>query len=44
MTADLEMPAIPGAWEQFEHAVDAAVESGPKHRIVPKRPKAKMIA
>ncbi len=22
----------PGAWERFEHAVDAAVTSGPKHR------------
>ncbi len=22
-----------GAWERFEHAVDAAVKSGPKHRV-----------
>ena len=22
----------PGAWDRFEHAVDAAVKSGPKHR------------
>jgi len=22
----------PDAWERFEHAVDAAVKSGPKHR------------
>ena len=26
----------PGAWERFEHAVDAAVKSGPKHRVAPK--------
>ncbi|MCH8113806.1 MAG: hypothetical protein IH905_17945 [Proteobacteria bacterium] len=35
----------PDAWEWFEHAVDAAVKSGPKHRtatgksVTPKRPK-----
>jgi hypothetical protein len=31
----------PGAWERFEHAVDAAVKSGPKHRsksVPPKGP------
>jgi len=27
-----EIEADPGAWERFEHAVDAAVKSGPKHR------------
>ena len=27
-----EIEADPGAWERFEHAVDAAVASGPKHR------------
>ena len=25
----------PGAWDRFEHAVDAAVKSGPKHRNKP---------
>jgi len=25
----------PGAWERFEHAVDAAVKSGPKHKTAP---------
>ena len=35
----------PGAWDRFEHAVDAAVKSGPKHRtatgkiVPPKRVK-----
>ena len=33
-----------GAWERFEHAVDAAVKGGPKHRtptgkIVPPQPR-----
>ena len=27
-----EIEAEPAAWERFEHAVDAAVKSGPKHR------------
>ena len=27
-----EIETDPGAWDQFEHAVDAAVKSGPKHR------------
>ena len=27
-----EVETEPGAWERFEHAVDAAVKSGPKHR------------
>ena len=27
-----EIETDPGAWERFEHAVDAAVTSGPKHR------------
>ncbi len=39
-----EIETEPGAWERFEHAVDAAVKSGPKHRtaigkiVPPKRP------
>jgi len=29
-----------GAWERFEHAVDVAVKSGPKHRTAkPQTPK-----
>ena len=38
-----EIETEPGAWDRFEHAVDAAVKSGPKHRtatgkiISPKR-------
>ena len=28
-----EIETDPGAWERFEHAVDAAVKSGPKHRV-----------
>ncbi len=42
-----EIDTEPGAWERFEHAVDAAVKSGPKHRIAtdkivpPKEPKPK---
>ena len=39
-----EIETDPGAWERFEHAVDAAVKSGPKHRIAPKRPKPKKKA
>ncbi|MFB3061067.1 MAG: hypothetical protein ACE10C_06805 [Candidatus Binatia bacterium] len=31
-----EIETDPGAWERFEHAVDAAVRSGPKHRVAPK--------
>jgi hypothetical protein len=27
-----EVETDPGAWERFEHAVDAAAKSGPKHR------------
>ncbi len=27
----------PDAWERFEHAVDAAVKSGPKHRQAKER-------
>jgi hypothetical protein len=27
---------FPDAWERFERAVDAAVKSGPKHRITSK--------
>ena len=28
----------PGAWDRFEHAVDAAVKSGPKHRTASQKP------
>ena len=28
----------PCAWERFEHAVDAAVKSGPKHRTAKLKP------
>lgn len=31
-----EIETDPGAWERFEHAVDAAVKSGPKHRTASK--------
>jgi len=33
-----EQPKVGEAngWERFERAVDAAVKSGPKHRIAPK--------
>jgi hypothetical protein len=31
-----EIEHCPDAWERFERAVDAAVKSGPKHRITPK--------
>ena len=34
----------PGAWNRFEHAVDAAVKSGPKHRTPPKPLKPKKPA
>jgi hypothetical protein len=30
-----EIETDPGAWDRFEHAVDAAAKSGPKHRIKP---------
>ena len=42
-----EIETEPGGWERFEHAVDAAVKSGPKHRtatgkiVPPKRRKPK---
>ena len=37
-----EIETEPNGWERFEHAVDAAVKSGPKHRTPPKlRPKSK---
>ena len=42
-----EIETAPNGWERFEHAVDAAVKSGPKHRTAtgkitpPKRPKPK---
>ncbi len=42
-----EIESEPGAWERFEHAVDAAVASGPKHRtstnkiVPPKKANAK---
>ena len=36
-----EIETEPGAWERFEHAVDAAVKSGPKHRMAPKPRKSK---
>ena len=31
-----EIETDPGAQERFEHAVDAAIKSGPKHRVSPK--------
>ena len=34
----------PGAWGRFEHAVDAAVKSGPKHRVTSKSHKPKGVA
>jgi len=30
---DKEVELRPDGWQQFERAVDAAVKSGPKHRI-----------
>ena len=36
-----EIETDPGAWERFEHAVDAAVKGGPKHRTPPKPKKAR---
>ena len=42
-----EIETDPGAWDRFEHAVDAAAKSGPKHRTATgkivslKRPKPK---
>jgi hypothetical protein len=41
---DDKIETEPGAWERFEHAVDAAVKSGPKHRskaVLPKKSKGK---
>ena len=34
-----EIETDPGGWERFEHAVDAAVKSGPKHRSKSATPK-----
>ena len=39
-----EIETEPGAWERFEHAVDAAVASGPKHRAAPKLRKSKGLS
>ncbi len=36
LKTDAKGKTDPGAWERFEHAVDAAVASGPKHRAAPK--------
>jgi len=33
------MDPEPDGWERFERAVDAAVKSGPKHRLAPKAEK-----
>ena len=30
-----ESELYPNAWEQFEHAVDVVIKSGPKHRQAP---------
>jgi hypothetical protein len=30
-----EIELYPDAWARFERAVDAAVKSGPKHRVKP---------
>jgi len=30
-----DVDVFPDAWERFEHAVDAAVKSGPMHRQRP---------
>jgi hypothetical protein len=32
--SEIEMP--PNGWERFENAVDAAIASGPKHRVAGK--------
>lgn len=37
-----EIETEPGAWERFEHAVDAAVKSGPKHRVAAEPGKSKV--
>jgi len=29
----------PDAWQRFERAVDAAIKSGPKHRVAKKKKK-----
>ena len=42
-----EIETEPGVWERFEHAVDAAAKSGPKHRskiVPPKRRESKKEA
>jgi len=31
----------PDAWDRFERAVDAAIKSGPKHRVAKKKKTAK---
>jgi hypothetical protein len=31
----------PDAWERFERAVDAAIKSGPKHKVKKKKAKKK---
>ena len=36
-----EIETDSGAWDRFEHAVDAAVKGGPKHRRKIVRPKPK---
>ena len=36
-----EIETEPGAWDRFEHAVDAAVKGGPKHRVSPRLHKKK---
>ncbi len=36
-----ETKADPGVWERFEHAVDAAVASGPMHRSLKPKKKTK---
>jgi len=33
--SDIEL--IPEAWQRFERAVDAAIKSGPKHRVAKKK-------
>ncbi|MGH9354248.1 MAG: hypothetical protein ACRD2G_19135 [Terriglobia bacterium] len=34
---ELDVELRPDGWERFEHAVDAAVKGGPKHRVAPKK-------
>lgn len=33
---EAEIELHPDGWQRFERAVDAAVKSGPKHRVAPK--------